>query len=686
MPLQMAEWRGRHMDPWRDSRVEVGKRWVGDYDKALQRLAETRVPEAVAALRGDALLPTQVITTLARAAHWSLAVAFYSEMARSCLEITVYHASAAVKACQQAGAWEPALALLEGAPSLTVQPNEYTYNAAISACEKRGHWQEAVAIFGLMAQRQCLLSVISFSAAMSACEKANRWQEALYLLHSMAGASVAKNTIAFSAAISACEKGGEWLLALELLTQMTLESVQRNTVTYCAAISACEKAAQWAAALQLFWEMPQRGVQRDEISFSAAISACEKSGQWESAVALLHTMSQVMPVSTVAASAAVTACEGQSQWQAALLLFSGTKVDQILANAAISAAEKGSQWQVAMQILGDFDRWRLQKTEITYTAAISSCEPAGIWHVALALFLEMRHALPAREQGVQAGSVLLALRRALGLAKAEELLERFRRLWEEEVPQVEQRRVAGFRVLGSGCGVLAIDKPQGVETEVVISELRAALQRPISCTSRLDLPTSGVLPVALGDEGSGATQYLRAQWAARLVSKQYLCLCVGEALPATRGEIRRGIRPVPGNLLMQEVSPYGRPARTAYQVLASYSHPENESTLSLVQVQLLTGRKHQIRVHFASIGRPLAGDRRYGGANDFWCERMFLHCRRLQVRDLRGRRLVVKSPLPAELAALLKRLEKKRLAHIARAARLDGWVPPRPVDGCEIRS
>ncbi|CAJ1401382.1 unnamed protein product [Effrenium voratum] len=377
-----------------------------------------------------------------------------------------------------------------------------------------------------------------------------------------------------------------------------------------------------------------------------------------------------MPVSTVAASAAVTACEGQSQWQAALLLFSGTKVDQILANAAISAAEKGSQWQVAMQILGDFDRWRLQKTEITYTAAISSCEPAGIWHVALALFLEMRHALPAREQGVQAGSVLLALRRALGLAKAEELLERFRRLWEEEVPQVEQRRVAGFRVLGSGCGVLAIDKPQGVETEVVISELRAALQRPISCTSRLDLPTSGVLPVALGDEGSGATQYLRAQWAARLVSKQYLCLCVGEALPATRGEIRRGIRPVPGNLLMQEVSPYGRPARTAYQVLASYSHPENESTLSLVQVQLLTGRKHQIRVHFASIGRPLAGDRRYGGANDFWCERMFLHCRRLQVRDLRGRRLVVKSPLPAELAALLKRLEKKRLAHIARAARL----------------
>ncbi|CAJ1332037.1 unnamed protein product [Effrenium voratum] len=272
MPLQMAEWRGRHMDPWpgsrargsvaRDSRVEVGKRWVRDYDKALQRLAETRLPEAVAALRGDALLPTQVITTLARAAHWSLAVAFYSEMARSCLEMTVYHASAAVKACQQAGAWEPALALLEGAPSLAVQPNDYTYNAAISACEKRGRWQEAAAIFGLMAQRQCLLSVISFSAAMSACEKANRWQEALYLLHSMAGASVAKNTIAFSAAISACEKGGEWLLALELLTQMTLESVQRNTVTYCAAISACEKAAQWEAALQLFWEMPQRGRHR----------------------------------------------------------------------------------------------------------------------------------------------------------------------------------------------------------------------------------------------------------------------------------------------------------------------------------------------------------------------------------------------------------------------------------------
>jgi len=84
---------------------------------------------------------------------------------------------------------------------------------------------------------------------------------------------------------------------------------------------------------------------------------------------------------------------------------------------------------------------------------------------------------------------------------------------------------------------------------------------------------------------------------------------------------------------------------------------------TLVEVRLLTGRTHQIRVHAAHCGHPVAGDRKYGDftANrslaKMGLKRMFLHARRLAF-EWNGKTLECEAPLPEELETLLKQLQK----------------------------
>ncbi len=173
---------------------------------------------------------------------------------------------------------------------------------------------------------------------------------------------------------------------------------------------------------------------------------------------------------------------------------------------------------------------------------------------------------------------------------------------------------------------------------------------------RLDKDTSGLLVVAKNDETLRA---LQAAIKARAVTRQYLALVHGRPTPA-EGTIEAPIARHPRRRTQMAVVPSGRTAATRYRVREQFV------AAALVEASLLTGRTHQIRVHFAHIGHPVVGDPVYGRRRETWgMTRQALHAFRLAFAHPRTGALVkVEAPLPADMAAALERLR--------------GWRPAEP--------
>lgn len=170
-------------------------------------------------------------------------------------------------------------------------------------------------------------------------------------------------------------------------------------------------------------------------------------------------------------------------------------------------------------------------------------------------------------------------------------------------------------------------------------------QRP-GIVHRLDLDTSGLLMVAKSERGMSS---LSAQLEARTVKKGYLALLKGR-LAAPDGVIDAPIGRDPVHRQQMAVVRDGREARTRYHQLAVLDG------LTLVLAQPETGRTHQIRVHFAAAGAPVAGDELYGGQVDF-LNRQFLHAAFLRfARPSDGEPVELYSPLPDDLTSALSGL------------------------------
>ena len=162
---------------------------------------------------------------------------------------------------------------------------------------------------------------------------------------------------------------------------------------------------------------------------------------------------------------------------------------------------------------------------------------------------------------------------------------------------------------------------------------------------RLDKGTSGVLLVARDDAAHHA---LAQQFSGRTVEKIYLALVHGR-IRHQEGRITAPIARDPERRIrMTTRLASGRSALTEYRVRKRFEK------FTYLEVRIGTGRTHQIRVHLASLGHPVAGDRLYGAPP---AERIFLHAHRISFTSpATGRRVTVESPLPAELAAWLARL------------------------------
>jgi 23S rRNA pseudouridine955/2504/2580 synthase len=211
---------------------------------------------------------------------------------------------------------------------------------------------------------------------------------------------------------------------------------------------------------------------------------------------------------------------------------------------------------------------------------------------------------------------------------------------------------------------LAIDKPSGIASHGgsgvshgAIELLRAA--RPdqhLELVHRLDRDTSGVL--VLAKTRAGLTG-LQAAIRAGQVTKQYLCLMVGHP-PKARFDVNAPLLKsvLQGGERMVRVSDNGKPSLTFFREMEQYTGAR------LMQATLGTGRTHQIRVHAAHIGHPLAGDTKYGDreANKRFREkglqRLFLHAAHMGF-ELEGRAYGFSAPLPDDLKKFLDVLGNK---------------------------
>ena len=161
---------------------------------------------------------------------------------------------------------------------------------------------------------------------------------------------------------------------------------------------------------------------------------------------------------------------------------------------------------------------------------------------------------------------------------------------------------------------------------------------------RLDRGTSGLLVLA---KHPLVQEKLKGQMHTGAFLRRYLAVCDGTPEPR-KGRVEAPIGRVPGSLIMRRVDPSGQPAATRYRVV------ESAGERTLVELELETGRTHQVRVHMAHLGCPLTGDFLYGREDKNRISRPALHSAELFLtHPVAGAALHLTCPLPADMAALL---------------------------------
>lgn len=177
---------------------------------------------------------------------------------------------------------------------------------------------------------------------------------------------------------------------------------------------------------------------------------------------------------------------------------------------------------------------------------------------------------------------------------------------------------------------------------------------------RLDRDTTGVLAFAKSDV---ARETLRDQWREREPLKLYLALVEGRVDPA-RGHIDAPLGADPRLPQRRAVVEDGERAETYYEVLREFG-----TEASLLEVRIITGRTHQIRVHMEAIGHPVIADTLYGSRSEL-IGRQALHAWRLGLRlPSSGEWREFEAPLPQDMAAAITALEARHPAETAAAGR-----------------
>jgi RluA family pseudouridine synthase len=222
-------------------------------------------------------------------------------------------------------------------------------------------------------------------------------------------------------------------------------------------------------------------------------------------------------------------------------------------------------------------------------------------------------------------------------------------------------------VLHEDAHILVFNKPSGLAVQGgagvtrSLEDLLAAFdksngKRP-RLVHRLDRETSGLIVAA---RTKPAAAFLSEAFAGRDVKKTYLAIVCGGAPDSNNkwprdGEIDLALKKVSRRGLdIMEIDASGQPSRTRYKTLAATPQA------ALLELNPETGRMHQLRAHLAAIGRPIAGDGKYGGlyrlgAVEF--SRLALHAAALEIPHPAGGRRLFEAPLPPDIAEPARSLE-----------------------------
>lgn len=233
--------------------------------------------------------------------------------------------------------------------------------------------------------------------------------------------------------------------------------------------------------------------------------------------------------------------------------------------------------------------------------------------------------------------------------------------------------------------IMVIQKPRGLtvhpgagDTGVTLVEVLRSHGRSLSTVGaperagivhRLDKDTSGVMLVAKTD---AAHWKLAADFEARTIRKTYAAICNG--IPPLKGRIEAAIQRSLSNRTKMTIAPGGRFAVTEYEIERQWER------FALLRINLLTGRTHQIRVHFGYIHHPIAGDIVYGGYHRALTNApsdgvrsaienlhgQALHAAKIEFdHPISGQRLSFEAAPPPEIAALIVALDEAKAAEEA---------------------
>ncbi len=231
-------------------------------------------------------------------------------------------------------------------------------------------------------------------------------------------------------------------------------------------------------------------------------------------------------------------------------------------------------------------------------------------------------------------------------------------------------RLSADHILYQDKFLIVVNKPPYIDTQptharykgTLYEALQVYLQDPfrprlkpeIGMIQRLDRGTSGIIAFSTHQR---AHKEMTALFVEHRVDKRYLALVKGR-FSEQQGEIRSLLARSRQQNRVQSVARGGKEAITRYQVVEQFSDA------ALVEVELLTGRSHQIRAHMSELGHPLLGDVKYGGPkllDSFALNRPMLHASRLSFKHpVTGSALAFEVDPPEDMQDLLTFLREER--------------------------